>query len=61
MGSRIRTTLFALFAVTFGVLAFAVAADRLRVWLTRRETEIDYEREYRAPPIIGMMPNMPPG
>jgi uncharacterized membrane protein YbaN (DUF454 family) len=43
------------------VLAFAVAADRLRAWLTRREIEIDYEREYRAPPIIGVMPNMPPG
>jgi hypothetical protein len=43
------------------VLAFAVAADRLRAWLTHREIEIDYEREYRAPFIIGVMPNMPPG
>ncbi|MFO7961136.1 MAG: hypothetical protein R6U94_09335 [Nitriliruptoraceae bacterium] len=47
--------------VVLSVLAFVVAADRLRAWLTRREIEIDYEREYRTPPIIGVMPNMPPG
>jgi len=47
--------------VVLSMLAFIVAADRLRAWLTRREREIDYEREYRAPPIIGVMPNMPPG
>lgn len=38
-----------------------VGADRLRAWLIRREIEIDDDREYRAPPIIGTMPNMPPG
>ncbi|MFO7778149.1 MAG: hypothetical protein R6V28_07355 [Nitriliruptoraceae bacterium] len=47
--------------IVLSILAFVVAADRLRVWLTRREIEIDYEREYRTPPIIGVMPNMPPG
>ena len=47
--------------ILLSVLAFAVASYRLRTWLTHREIEIDYEREYRTPPIIGMMPNMPPG
>ena len=42
-------------------LGFILLAGRLRVWLTRREVEIDYEREYRAPLTIGVMPNLPPG
>jgi len=42
------------------VLAFILLAGRARAWLTRREVEIDYEREYRAPLTIGVMPNLPP-
>jgi len=41
-------------------LAFILLAGRLRIWLMRREVEIDYEREYRAPLPIGVMPNLPP-
>jgi hypothetical protein len=41
-------------------LAFILLAGRARAWLTRREVEIDYEREYRAPLSIGVMPNLPP-
>ena len=41
-------------------LAFILLANSLRVWLTRREVEIDHEREYRAPLTIGIMPNIPP-
>ncbi|MFU8841504.1 MAG: hypothetical protein ACNA8R_12430 [Nitriliruptoraceae bacterium] len=48
-------------AVVASVLAFLLAAQRLRRWLARREVEIDYEREYRDPPILGIMPNLPPG
>lgn len=48
------------FVVGGSILAVLLAAQRLRRWLARREVEIDYEREYRDPPILGVMPNLPP-
>lgn len=41
------------------IVLLSASAVAVRVWLTHREAEIDFERDYRAPPVIANMPNVP--